>query len=1008
LKLQGREIPQEIWDGLRTCQQESIKTAFSYLNRPTPEKSCLISLPTGAGKTGVISVVSHFWKTNKTILVLCHRRAVGDQLIRQMKGTFFNKIAPDLDVQLKPVDGDLTDVSKPGIYVSLFQKLTKMTEEDLQVLKENIDILIIDEGHSEPSPVWSKLARDIEAHKIVITATPYRNDLFKFDVEPDWSLIYTFNQALSSDIVCDPTFNQIAKTNIVATIKNHQANQSDLVCIVKCNGANNVREFYDLLSSEFKTLAVHNCFKDSITETQKFNVPKNVASEGWEVLIHENKLDEGVDIPQAKMIVLTYSISNGRELVQTIGRVVRKYDDKQPFVYELESDSNERMWRNFRGFDEFLSNSESAKHFLKSLDTAGLLESYMGAFPKYSYFDSEFKRKFDLDEFDPQDSLVIPLASVCFVKKTSSFALNVMMNTLDWRFSRAGELTKLINNCCGFEVLVSISFKNSRYLKNELFFQPSFEVFLVKELEDYVAIFDSRSRSYSGEKELGLGSAVNTDKLLSLASTDVKTRTKEAHTTSITEGDKTAAGVSLRGRELEQTNASQSNSTYACTTLKIDNVTDDDKVSSSYYLGLGNGRVADQKKRNFSLPELNEWIDESYETINANLTNASPFLNSFAKPVDEVPSEDPVSILIDLEERLEITCDGVVLVLEEGFIYKDYEDGVDFLGTGPKVTIEYCHESEQLMFVSDVSINCIDSEGGVVDGGLTGALNKSKLVALYKSGLTYSNGKFYRVVLPSQSGMEIEETGIGQAMYGLTDLQVANLEEKDESSVLSDSFSQDSLFNIIDQLKNVADPAALGTSYGPFHNHISDVDLLFCSDMGPEPADFIISSPTKLAYVHVKCGDANTPQSSAGALAEVGGQAIKNIEHLISHNLNFRPGNMGNLKTHWPRINSDPFLQERVRLFQRGRFTNAQDDQQVREDKLAEVLGEIAQRRRSRIVKKEIWIVVGRAFSKDHFITQMRRGSTASPTSLQAYQLLDSWMATAAGLGVEMKFFVSP
>ena len=107
-------------------------------------------------------------------------------------------------------------------------------------------------------------------------------------------------------------------------------------------------------------------------------------------------------------------------------------------------------------------------------------------------------------------------------------------------------------------------------------------------------------------------------------------------------------------------------------------------------------------------------------------------------------------------------------------------------------------------------------------------------------------------------------------------------------------------------------------------------------------------------------------------------------------------------------MNSNPFLQERVRLYDRKRFYNSQDDQNVREGKLKEVQNCIASRRRSSAVRKEIWIVVGNGFSKKHFVQQFEGGSPAAPTSLQAYQLLDSWMSTAAGLDVEVKFFVSP
>jgi hypothetical protein len=128
------------------------------------------------------------------------------------------------------------------------------------------------------------------------------------------------------------------------------------------------------------------------------------------------------------------------------------------------------------------------------------------------------------------------------------------------------------------------------------------------------------------------------------------------------------------------------------------------------------------------------------------------------------------------------------------------------------------------------------------------------------------------------------------------------------------------------------------------------------------------------------------------------------MEHVISQNLGLKPEDMGNLKTHWPSGNASPYIQERLRMFQGRRFVNSTDDQAVRESKLTEVFETIAQRRRSAVVKKEIWVVIGREFSRSSFVDQMSLGEHAIPTSLQAYQLLDSWIPTAASMDVDMKF----
>ena len=158
----------------------------------------------------------------------------------------------------------------------------------------------------------------------------------------------------------------------------------------------------------------------------------------------------------------------------------------------------------------------------------------------------------------------------------------------------------------------------------------------------------------------------------------------------------------------------------------------------------------------------------------------------------------------------------------------------------------------------------------------------------------------------------------------------------------------------------------------------------------------------------MKCGKTKNPESSAGAISEVGGQAIKNLEMTVSHNDRLTPANRTRLLGKWPSPNATNTLQDRIRLFNGKRYDSKNVDSIENEKKIDEVWSVIADRRKSPIVKNEIWIIVGRAFSRQHFIKQLNEGSKAEAESLQAFQLIDSWRITAASLDAELKFFVSP
>jgi len=163
-------------------------------------------------------------------------------------------------------------------------------------------------------------------------------------------------------------------------------------------------------------------------------------------LIHQKKLDEGVDIPQAKILILTYPVTSGRELVQAVGRIVRLNDGCKAYVLDTSNGSNEALWNNFKKFDCSLSTEHGKKKFLQSLDTAGLIETYINNFPEHVYTGSRFRKKFDFSDFKPESDLQIPSTSVCFLNKKRGFTLARFSDSLKSKRNQKGELVKQYSN----------------------------------------------------------------------------------------------------------------------------------------------------------------------------------------------------------------------------------------------------------------------------------------------------------------------------------------------------------------------------------------------------------------------------------------------------------------------------------------------------------------------------------------------------------------------------------
>ncbi|RCU45678.1 restriction endonuclease subunit R [Corallincola holothuriorum] len=1014
MKKNGLSIDDALWESLRGCQKDGIATAFRYVRRELNEEknACLISLPTGAGKSGVISVVSQKAQQEK-VLILCHRKAIRDQLFSEVSGKFFRDRVDNLTMRFKPVFDDIENISSKGIYVSTFQKLQSIGPEKFTEIKNEIDLVIIDEGHAEPSPVWSGLVREIESHKIVITATPYRNDLFQFDISSKDSFIYSFDKALEDEVLKEPIFESIQSQDINGCIRRFLNDYPDTKCIVKCDKFSDVEAYYYLLNQDFNILAIHEQYSGDERENVRSTVPNKLCDSNYEVLIHQRKLDEGVDIPQAKLMVLTYPVRSGRELVQTIGRVVRVFGDVEPKVIEIGHNSNEKMWRNYRRFDSSLSNPKEVQKFLHSLDAGKLIETYMEAFPNASYFGNSFLSKFNLNNFEPEHSLVIPRASVCFLRSKEDFSIELLSDIIYWRCNKAGELAKRFPTPSGMHIVVSIAFNRSKFLKDQLFFEPSFEVTLFKLLSDgVVAVFDSRGRRFNNDKELKLGSVIPQEKLIKVWSLGEKATTKEASSKAISTTRKRPESMAFKGRDLDQISNQQTNSSYRLSTAKLDIYNELNNKSGSYYIGVDSGRISDQKESSFSLNELVDWLEAMDEVISGSSSINSSIIDSFAKPVPvniELNIESVIFDFSDFASPIDVTIGDNVYQLDNDFIFKKYGNGFllfpDIVDS--HVLIELSDEEPYLVLRSEHQLCYVSAEGeqsNFIDL-MTDNLHK----VLLEGGVGYSQGNFYQATLPVANGFDLSNSNMANVVVGLPELSKQGLNEKGIDNgvyqVVNQEFSSDSVFYLLDKLKanSLADPTR--TQLGPFDSYIPNADIVLNTDMGTEPADFILSSQNKLVYVHIKCGSTTAPRSSAGALAEVGSQAIKNIEMLISNHELLRPGNWGRLSAPWPNVGAEQEMYERIRMCDGQRFEA--DNQQAREAKLEHVWGIIAKRRQSNLVKKEIWVVAANSFSLRHFKGQLNMGENANSESLQAYQLLSSWISTTNANDIDLKVFVS-
>lgn len=989
---------------LRSCQREAVKIFAHYAHQEVSEKALLINLPTGAGKTGVISLIAHLSASPK-VLVICHRRAVKDQLFREISKKFFRSTLGDLEFKLKNTYKDKDFNQGDGVYITSFQKLSTLGEERLADVQESFGLILVDEGHAEPSPIWREIIRQSDALKVVVTATPYRNDLFELNVSVDHFYVYTFKEAVDQGVISAPIYEQVKnEKDLLDRIRERMGVDARLKCIVKCKDLEEIRRYHALLSPQFVTVSVHDRLSPGGDKNEFARVGPALKVPGLRVIIHQHKLDEGVDIPEAKILLLTYELGSGRELVQAVGRIVRHYQNSQPYVLDVSAGANEGMWDGYQKFDAYLA-AGGAKDFVRSLSTSYLIEKFLGGFPVYSYFDRKFKERVDLNELAPDDDIKIPYASVCFVRRREDFSLPLLMDRLYWDLHGSGALVKVYNDVFGLKVLIYVEFGTSKFFSKKVFFEPKLNVLIVKEVESGVAVFDSGGGRYYSQARYRLGDSIEIGKLAALTAMTNVTRIKETHARAIGQALRRPESVALKGRDLSGGQATQSNSRYALTMVKADNLGFDGTKESSYYIGARSGRVADQKDSNFTLEELSAWIDDVDEIIQGG-ASAGRLIKSYAQSTLDKPDSAILSLILDFTELAGVEAIGQGFISPE-FVYVDYANGVAFDAEGEIVELDVSYSVDPVGYEIELARGSI---GNPYHEWVVAYLNAGhRLKILFEDGTTYLGGMFYRLALPYERGITAEESFAGSSIFAIDELSDQLLSEKGDVRdhryyrTSPDEFDSKSIFSLIDRLKGYGSAATPISDLGPFAKFIPGCDLVLCTDMGVEPADFILSSPEKLCFVHIKCGDSENPKSSAGAIAEVGSQAIKNIHFVASGGAKAKPGNFSSWRSAWPSSNADFPLDTRFRLID-GVVSMPSPPDDTLSNRAWDL---ISSRRESMRCKKEIWVVMGNSFSSSHFSESISNPALSQPASIQAFQLVENWLSTANELDVEFKIFTS-
>jgi hypothetical protein len=171
---------------------------------------------------------------------------------------------------------------------------------------------------------------------------------------------------------------------------------------------------------------------------------------------------------------------------------------------------------------------------------------------------------------------------------------------------------------------------------------------------------------------------------------------------------------------------------------------------------------------------------------------------------------------------------------------------------------------------------------------------------------------------------------------------------------------------------------------------VDGLDMLLCTDMGSEVADFVLTTPRRVAFVHAKASSKKS-YCSAGALHDVASQALKNLSHLQP--LTVVPMDRSRWARKWAASGHVTGTTYRLRY---GAFGTS--------DAMWKHI-------RSHItnpdIDREVWIVLGKSMSKQRLQAEARKAKPKAE-AIQVFALLQATWGAVSQLGARLRIFCSP
>jgi hypothetical protein len=804
-------------------------------------------------------------------------------------------------VSMFPSTGkEILKSSEPQVIVATFATLNDLRvnhADTYEVLAKVVSLVIVDEGHYEPAVEWGKSVKGLNAKTVLLTATPYRNDLTLFRITDSKRSThhFTHKRAVDDEIIRELSFEELVSPTDIPSLsvafakKWKEGKRAKTLpsqaprAIICCSGATDIEEAVThLRKAGLKAIGVHEQFETSADPNLLKDVPdpQHTDSEIW---VHQHKLTEGLDDHRFCCVALFTRIRNDRKLIQQDGRVLRRDATglSTPAVLLAPSEfSVEAEWSAYLEFETEIRLLEP-QHF------RDVVETLLGAQPKIEDFEGRFRWWFSPTDLLQRPQVIIP-PSVLVRVVGKDFSLDDYiedctdtLNTED-----AVILGPDINAPCQksatFALWVYASGRNSRFLQNTSLYEIKLETHCVVLADGFVFMTDSRG-NFPVEYVEGHTAGVSAEQLARYL--DKNFRPTHVSVDSTIPYDTILRGADLRGHNLLSVPASLTDRVQICRSARGSS-----KDSGRRYVGMSNGRVrkevSEEDRRSFELNTFVSWAEGVAGILNSRVACSAlfhRFMPTCAPPAKPIPRTICINLLrLDLsltladgrECRLKSSSSDIKESARDNrnicTCSFDLEgDAID--GASISLRVEYHPAKRRFWFYKEngasVRVN-LEGDDESSSKSLAEFLNQKQdiiLIGLDGGEIVYQGRTFYKI---DYSYAEQALLDLIEHPPNAPQCRTEKVSKEEIAAVRRSKakiFPDGSLFwAVADRLISI-----------PFVD-----DLLICDDLGTECADFVAANFEKhqLALIHAKAGDGK--KVSASAFHDVVAQAMKNLVYL--------------------------------------------------------------------------------------------------------------------------------